>query len=337
MVFFAFQVGYICTIHSFYTHYCVFHCSFVFTHLIDGFYFVVSPPQVVYVPSTMEHIEQEVALQRERQIRLHGIQMDMELNLPPSVQISEDGEEGYLRSQRHLKLSCDKNVFRRESIRPPPNKIVCQGDSPPAYRSNSVSKLEGHYYGGGKRGAAVGSHLNPASIMSGKLGCGGSNSPSIARCHSMSGDKRLQSYAHHHGASPGAASCGHTAAAASRCHHGFHGSQLACSHPSHSAHSYGWSPPGGTPGGTTQTLSSAPSAKALKSRISSHLVSHPRTDASSHSNTNSACPGGVVTAPGTTHCGPPHPQYRQVVTADSASSGPTPTGSQKPQSDSKVW
>jgi hypothetical protein len=294
----------------------------------------------------MEHMEQEVALQRERQIRLHGIQMGMELNLPPNIRISEDGEEGYRRSQRLLKYSCDENG-RRESIRPPPNKIVYQGDSPPPYRSNSISKIEGHYYGGGKRTPATSSHLTTASVLANKIS--GNNSPSIMRCHSISGEGRpvrATCVANHHACHTGLPSGGHVTGASSRCYHGYHSSQLACSHPSHSSHSYSCSPPGGAlhaPGGaaTPQTMSSAPSAKALKTRISSHPVSHvARTDSplnstSSHYTTNTGYHSSVQGTGRTerAYFGPP-PDYTEVASTGSAVSGPVT--SQPIQSDSKV-
>ncbi len=131
--------------------------------------------QVVYVPVQVRHLDamqRELAQQRERQILSHGAQMDTELNLPPAIPISDDGEEGY--------IPYDKRISQGGvSIRPPPNKTVFQGESPPPYRSNSISKLEGQ------------KHSQRSSLTANWLhtGSSGSSSPLIGRCYSMSCDR----------------------------------------------------------------------------------------------------------------------------------------------------
>ncbi|XP_074645445.1 uncharacterized protein LOC141901840 [Tubulanus polymorphus] len=70
---------------------------------------------------------------------------DMMLGYPPTIQISLDGEEGYKRSQLLLHKTMDPSgEIARASIRPPPNKTIYDGDSPPPSRSQSVGLLNRH-------------------------------------------------------------------------------------------------------------------------------------------------------------------------------------------------
>ena len=66
-----------------------------------------------------------------------------QINLPPSIAISEDGEEGYGNSQRMLRKQ--QQVYDAYAkvgcVQPPPNRTVFQGESPPPYRSRSVGAL----------------------------------------------------------------------------------------------------------------------------------------------------------------------------------------------------
>ena len=67
----------------------------------------------------------------------------MQINMPPSIAISEDGEEGYETSQRMLRKQ--RQVYDENTkvgcVQPPPNRTVSQGHSPPPYRSRSVGAL----------------------------------------------------------------------------------------------------------------------------------------------------------------------------------------------------
>ena len=66
-----------------------------------------------------------------------------QINMPPSIAISEDGEEGYENSQRMLRKQ--RQVYDDNTkvgcVQPPPNRTVYQGQSPPPYRSRSVGAL----------------------------------------------------------------------------------------------------------------------------------------------------------------------------------------------------
>lgn len=54
----------------------------------------------------------------------------MELGLPPSIPISEDGEEGYVTSQRLLQ-SCERSHKADcQAFCPPPNRTIRNGESP---------------------------------------------------------------------------------------------------------------------------------------------------------------------------------------------------------------
>ena len=54
----------------------------------------------------------------------------MELGLPPSIPISEDGEEGYITSQKLLQ-SCERSLKADcQAFCPPPNRTIRNGESP---------------------------------------------------------------------------------------------------------------------------------------------------------------------------------------------------------------
>ena len=77
----------------------------------------------------------DMELQRDRQVRLYPPGRDTELNLPPHIPRSVDGEEGYAESsQRLLQANTRRMKEANESMRAPPNKTVFQGESPPPYR-----------------------------------------------------------------------------------------------------------------------------------------------------------------------------------------------------------
>ena len=76
----------------------------------------------------------------------------------PSIAISHDGEEGYT---PRIYSSMIKNTRLEDVIRPPPNRTVYEGESPPPYRSKS--------FGGGPERphhGAGGRHQHPSDISS---------------------------------------------------------------------------------------------------------------------------------------------------------------------------
>ena len=62
------------------------------------------------------------------------------------MQISYDGEEGYEQAQQRLNqqhfVGCDREVDR-ESVHPPPNRTVYDGESPPPYRARRFTHPTG--------------------------------------------------------------------------------------------------------------------------------------------------------------------------------------------------
>lgn len=128
-----------------------------------------NPSTVLYVPpGAQDRLANEVALFRERQIRLQSVQTDMELDLPPSIALP-DGEEYPYGSLQHLHLrnADQESEIYRECIRPPPNRTIFEGESPPPYRSCSVGTLN---------------HPNGAPPRTTPDYNG---SPLVMRCHSM--------------------------------------------------------------------------------------------------------------------------------------------------------
>lgn len=84
---------------------------------------------------------------------------------PPSIQLP-DGEEQPYGSTAYMQLHDTEQhaELLREFIRPPPNRTVFDGASPPSYRSNSICSLP--------------SHKTVSKDSSGK--------PLVMRCYSMS-------------------------------------------------------------------------------------------------------------------------------------------------------
>ncbi|XP_013396768.1 uncharacterized protein LOC106163655 [Lingula anatina] len=147
-----------------------------------------SPRQeVMYVPpipsTPPSRFEREIAMQRERQIRYQSVQMDMDMELPPSIPISEDGEEGYVTSRRLLQISaCNPSKeLERECFRPPPNKTIFDGESPPPYRSHSAGLLEWQ-----QRRKAPSTSSSSSSSMVGRLVRDCNSTPTVVRCNSLS-------------------------------------------------------------------------------------------------------------------------------------------------------
>ncbi|XP_052826618.1 uncharacterized protein LOC106868391 isoform X4 [Octopus bimaculoides] len=84
--------------------------------------------------------QRAIASYKEKQTRLKSIRTDNELGLPPSIPISEDGEEGFLTSQRLLQ-SCDRShKIDCQAFCPPPNITIYNGESPSSfYHSHSTT------------------------------------------------------------------------------------------------------------------------------------------------------------------------------------------------------
>jgi hypothetical protein len=83
---------------------------------------------------------------------------------PPHIPRSLDGEEGYCTSQRLLQQT---DIDQTEKIiNPPPNKTVCQGESPPSYqRAQSLSQLDRSRYLG-RAGRNCSSHPCVQTVLS---------------------------------------------------------------------------------------------------------------------------------------------------------------------------
>ncbi|OWF51055.1 uncharacterized protein LOC110449695 isoform X2 [Mizuhopecten yessoensis] len=97
--------------------------------------------EVVFIPPTTSspsstttpaHLEQQIALMRERHTLLQSARTGMEIGMPSSVHISQDGEEGYAESQKQLAHHSKQEIYQ-PCFRPPPNKTVYDKDSPPPY------------------------------------------------------------------------------------------------------------------------------------------------------------------------------------------------------------
>lgn len=61
---------------------------------------------------------------------------------PPNILRSQDGEEGYAESQRALRSFTWDTDGEGKAYGPPPNRTISDGESPPSYRSQSVSLLD---------------------------------------------------------------------------------------------------------------------------------------------------------------------------------------------------
>ncbi|XP_049778872.1 protein TMEPAI-like isoform X2 [Schistocerca cancellata] len=99
----------------------------------------VPPPAPMVVG--MERLSREL---RDRQVRLHSVSTDLELGLPPNIALP-DGEELPYGSSTRLKIRDpeQESEIYQKCIRPPPNRTVFDGESPPPYRSSSTGLLGG--------------------------------------------------------------------------------------------------------------------------------------------------------------------------------------------------
>ncbi|KAJ9588565.1 hypothetical protein L9F63_028132, partial [Diploptera punctata] len=118
-------------------------------------------------PRVMDRLSHEMAARRDRQIRLHSVQTDLELDLPPNIALP-DGEEVPYGSSTRLQIRDNEqeSEIYQKCIRPPPNRTVFDGESPPPYRSSSAGVL-----GSGEPG---------------DWSSGGSSTTRVVRCHSVS-------------------------------------------------------------------------------------------------------------------------------------------------------
>ncbi|XP_046659503.1 protein TMEPAI-like [Homalodisca vitripennis] len=114
-------------------------------------------------------MERDLGAQRDRQIRLHSVHTDLELDLPPSIALPDGEEIPYGSSTRlHIRDSEQESEIYQKCIRAPPNRTVFDGESPPPYRSSSAGLL------------SLSSATSSSSSSSGEW------TTSVVRCHSMS-------------------------------------------------------------------------------------------------------------------------------------------------------
>ncbi|GLG93838.1 Uncharacterized protein GBIM_01176 [Gryllus bimaculatus] len=120
----------------------------------------------------MERLSHEM---RDRQVRLHSVSTDLELDLPPNIALP-DGEEIPYGSSTRLQIRDpeQESEIYQKCIRPPPNRTVFDGESPPPYRSSSAGLLA--------LGAGAGAGAGASDWSSGS----GSSGPHVVRCHSLS-------------------------------------------------------------------------------------------------------------------------------------------------------
>ncbi|XP_039284409.1 protein TMEPAI isoform X2 [Nilaparvata lugens] len=115
------------------------------------------------------NMERELGAQRDRQVRLHSVHTDLELDLPPSIALPDGEEIPYGSSTRlHIRDSEQESEIYQKCIRPPPNRTVFDGESPPPYRSSSAGLLS--------LGSTTGSSASSSDWTT----------HSVVRCHSMS-------------------------------------------------------------------------------------------------------------------------------------------------------
>ncbi|KAL1129281.1 hypothetical protein AAG570_013810 [Ranatra chinensis] len=80
--------------------------------------------------------------ERDRQVRLHSVHVDLELDLPPSIPLPDGEEIPYGSSTRlHIRDSEQESEIYQKCIRAPPNRTVFEGESPPPYRATPPTPL----------------------------------------------------------------------------------------------------------------------------------------------------------------------------------------------------
>ncbi|XP_033607787.1 protein TMEPAI isoform X2 [Cryptotermes secundus] len=118
-------------------------------------------------PRVMDRLSHEMAARRDRQVRLHSVQTDLELDLPPNIALPDGEEVPYGSSMRlQIRDNEQESEIYQKCIRPPPNRTVFDGESPPPYRTSSAGVL--------------------GSGDPGDWSSGGCSTTRVVRCHSVS-------------------------------------------------------------------------------------------------------------------------------------------------------
>lgn len=135
----------------------------------------------------MDRLSHELSAQRDRLVRLQSVQTDLALDLPPSIPLP-DGEEIPYGSATRLQIRDpeQESEIYQKCIRPPPNRTVFDGESPPPYRSSSAGLLASDWSSGSNSGSLVvrchsvsgASSKRPADILGRTVRC-----LSGKRCH----------------------------------------------------------------------------------------------------------------------------------------------------------
>lgn len=113
----------------------------------------------------------ELAAARDRQVRLAAITTDLQINLPPSIQMPDGEDHPYNSRLIQIRDAEQEAEIYQKCIRPPPNRTVLESESPPPYRSSSAGYL-------------ASSSTSSCSDWSSSTGTGGQ--PLVVRCNSMS-------------------------------------------------------------------------------------------------------------------------------------------------------
>lgn len=140
----------------------------------------ITSTTAVYVHPQDDRISHEVALFRERQIRLQSVQAELDSLYPPSISLP-DGEEYPYGALRHLHLrnAEQESELLRECIRPPPNRTIYESESPPPYERRACSMGKLHSYSS----ASTISLTNNGAL---KARSNELSTPLVMRCQSMS-------------------------------------------------------------------------------------------------------------------------------------------------------
>lgn len=118
----------------------------------------------------MDRLSHELSAQRDRQVRLQSVETDIALDLPPSIQLPDGEELPYGSGNRlHIRDPEQESEIYQKCVRPPPNRTVLYGESPPPYRSSSAGLLASDWSSGSSSGS------------------GG-----LLRCHSMSASQPVK-------------------------------------------------------------------------------------------------------------------------------------------------
>ncbi|CAG2056110.1 unnamed protein product [Timema podura] len=114
-------------------------------------------------------LSNEEAAQRDRAVRLHSVHTDLELDLPPNIALPDGEEIPYGSATRlHIRDTEQEREIYQKCIRPPPNRTVFDGESPPPYRSCSAGLLS----------------------LGGSSDWSSSDCSGVIRCHSMSSSSK---------------------------------------------------------------------------------------------------------------------------------------------------